>query len=157
MSYKKFLRLLVVLVCFTSVGYQLYESRGLPQPTIDLNNGQASYQGLTVIKFDAPLVNMGELEVTLKPGQVAEISVLFERAGEVVVTTDPTLKKGLTMDFVDPFTRTYLGAEASPGGSFLFSREEYGIVHVYVAAQGLGETRFWVRHNDIGAQQQVLP
>lgn len=154
---KQSLVFLIVLACFTGLAIQYYQNRGLPQPTIDINTGQASYDGLTIVSFDGPLANMGELVVTLNPGQVAKISVLFERAGEVVVTTDPALKKGLTMDFVDPFARTYLSAEASPGGSFLFTKEEYGIVHVYVAAKGLGETRFSVRHNDIGTQQQTIP
>lgn len=129
------------------------KAQDLAEPGIQLEAGKVAgvtFQGrevlAEVLSFDPSLANLGNAEVWLEEGQVAELVFTFGEAdGQVVVTPDPAYKTDLMLGFLDVQTLQYATAEVTPELKYVYARLEPGEVRIYIAAKNFEAAHFWVR------------
>ncbi len=125
------------------------KAQDLAEPAIQLEAGQvtgATFQGREVVTLQAPLANLGNMEVWLEEGQVAELVFTFGEAdSQVVVTPDPAYTTALMLGFLNVQTLQYSTAEVTPELEYVYARLEPGEMRIYIAAKNFEATHFWVR------------
>ena len=146
-------KLLYLGVLFTLCGLLVAcgatEPKVLPEPSLVITEGiltEVQFEGLEVISVEPPIANLGNLEVWLEEGQVAELIFDFGNAnGRVVVTPDPAYVEGLTIGLVDSENLRYVPAITDPENLYTYTGISSGKTHIYVAAMEFAATHFWVR------------